>query len=126
MVPRNLASEQRPDDLSRWKEQLWSLWIRVFLAANKAAALFVAILLHKGLDAAAVWIVPTGWEKFLELFRGTFFVAFMVIYVHFLWEVLITFIPALSRRSVRSAEEERQAGVNVEPIAESGDLPNVE
>ena len=86
------------DDLAGWKEQIGRLWIRVLLAVNKAAALGVALLIHKGLDLAARWILPEGWEHALTLSQGVFFVIFSVIYLHFLWEMLATFVPAVRQR----------------------------
>jgi hypothetical protein len=89
------------DDLIDWKEQIKRLWIRVFLAVNKAAALGVALLIHKGLDWAARWFLPEGWEHALTLSQGVFFVIFSVIYLHFLWEMLATFVPAVRQRTVK-------------------------
>jgi hypothetical protein len=71
---------------------------QVFVAVNKAAALFVVVCIHKGLDWAATWVTPHGWERFLLLLRGTFFGVFALVYLHFLWEILTTFIPLPTRR----------------------------
>lgn len=89
----------REDDLNGWKEQIRRLWIRVFLAVNRAAALGVALLIHKGLDWAVRWILPIGWERTLTLLQAVFVVIFSVIYLHFLWEMLVTFVPAVKRRT---------------------------
>lgn len=87
------------DDLSDWKRDIKRLWTRVLLALNKAAALGVALLIHKGLDWAAHWILPVGWDNALKLYQGVFFVTFSIIYVHLLWEMLATFVPAVRRRN---------------------------
>src|SRR5260370_40797038 len=92
------------DDLREWRKDLKRLWTRVFLAVNKAGALGVAILIHKGLDFAAHWILPSGWDIALKLYQGIFFVTFSIVYVNFLWELLATFVPAVNtRRRIRRA-----------------------
>jgi hypothetical protein len=97
------------DDLSGWKEQIRHLWIRVFLAVNRAAALGVALLIHKGLDRAIRWILPIGWEHALMLFQAVFVEVFPVIYLHFLWEMLATFVPAVKRRPKRTGAGDADA-----------------
>ncbi|MFL6350241.1 MAG: hypothetical protein ACJ74Z_00095 [Bryobacteraceae bacterium] len=49
-----------------WKAILTRLWIQVFVAVNKAVALLVVVGIHKALDAAATWVIPHGWERFLR------------------------------------------------------------
>ncbi|HYW47984.1 MAG TPA: hypothetical protein VE959_34285 [Bryobacteraceae bacterium] len=70
---------------------------------NKAAALGVALLIHKGLDLAAHWILPPGWEYAIKLYQGIFFVTFSIIYVHLLWEMLATFVPAVRAHNRKAA-----------------------
>ena len=90
------------DDLRNWRKELARLWTRVWVALNKAAALGVAILIHKGLEAAAKWIVPEGWNISLTLLEAIFFVVFSIVYIHFLWEMLAVFVPFLKRKRSRN------------------------
>jgi hypothetical protein len=55
-----MVQPEENDDLEGWKEQITRLWIRVFLAVNKAAALGVALLIHKGLDLEPGGFSPRG------------------------------------------------------------------
>jgi len=98
MVQLSVKPDGESDDLKDWKRQLTELWIRVFLAINRAAALGIALLIHKGLDWAIRWILPKGWEHALMLSQAVFVVIFSVIYLHFLWEMLVTFVPAVKGR----------------------------
>jgi hypothetical protein len=86
------------EDLADWRGELRSVWLRVWIAANKALALLFAVGIHKVLDIAGEWLIPPGWESCSKLFHGTFFVVFMVIYLHFLWEMLAVFVPSLKGR----------------------------
>ena len=106
-------------DLERnWKRTVKLLWLRVFLAVNKALALVVAIVIHKGLDEAAHWLLPDeSWESALTLLQVGFFCVFSLVYVHFAWEVLTTFIPNIGRKR-QSSREERDATENTEPVRE--------
>lgn len=100
-----MDNEARPlpeeDDLKGWQKGIKRLWIRVFIFLNKTAALGITLLIHKGLDVAMQWILPSGWDRALELSRGLFFVIFSIIYLHFLWEMLTTFVPAVKSRPTR-------------------------
>jgi hypothetical protein len=89
------------DDLRGWREGIKRLWIRVFIFLNKTAALGITLLIHKGLDAAMKWILPKGWDRALELSRVLFFVIFSIIYLHFLWEMLTTFVPVVKSRPTK-------------------------
>ena len=93
------VSADLPDDLKYWKQEIRNLWIRVWVAANKVAALLVAVALHKALDVSAEWVVPVGWPKWLFVLRVTFAAAFSVVYLHFIWEVLTVFIPSIRVRN---------------------------
>jgi hypothetical protein len=92
------------DPLSNWREVIRHLWIRVWITVNKAAVLGIIVLIHKGLDFAATWVIPAGWELVSVILRGTFFAAFSVVYLHFVWEVLVIFVPAVGRRRQKSRE----------------------
>jgi hypothetical protein len=106
------------DDLRGWQERVRRLWIRVFLFINRAAALGIVLLIHKGLDIVARWIVLMGWDRALELLEALLFVTFSIIYVHFLWEMLTTFVPA-----VRSRPKKRNGAGNADNMeGKQGDL----
>jgi hypothetical protein len=99
------ARDRLPEDLAAWKNDLRALWLRVWIVANKALALSCAVVIHKFLDIAGEWLIPVGWERCSKVFRGTFFAVFMVIYLHFLWEMLIVFVPSLRSMRWRKTEE---------------------
>ena len=104
-MPGKAVAKQLPDDLADWKQDLKALWLRVWIAANKGLALLCAVAIHKSLDLAGEWLIPVGWEKVSNLFRGTFFTVFMVIYLHFLWEMVSVFVPWLNKKaSVKKTE----------------------
>lgn len=95
-----------PEDLVAWRRDLRVLWMRVWVAANKALALLIALAIHKVLDMAGEWLIPAGWEVCLKVFRGTFFAVFSVIYLHFLWEMLTVFVPAFKHKTWKKAQHE--------------------
>ena len=53
----------------------------------------------QGARLGARWILPEGWEHALTLSQAVFFVIFSIIYLHFLWEMLATFVPTVRRRT---------------------------
>jgi hypothetical protein len=99
-----MSSQTEDPDLETWQTDAKTLWIRVLVAANKLLAIGVAILMHKVLDVAAAWVAPAGWEKAILLLRGIFFAAFSIVYVHFVWEMLTTFVPSMGSRSLKVRE----------------------
>jgi len=100
-----------------WKRVIKLLWLRVFVAANKAAALGVAILIHKGLDVAAQWVIDyPSWKGALTVLRAIFFAVFAIVYTHFAWEVLTTFIPNIGVK--RQKSEAKDVVRTPEPIEE--------
>jgi hypothetical protein len=100
-----------------WARTLKLLWLRVLLAVNKALALGVAIAIHKGLDEAAKWLVPAeSWGPALTIMRVVFFTVFAVVYVHFAWEVLTTFIPKIGWE--RHIDEAQDAIAATKPVQE--------
>jgi hypothetical protein len=102
---------------TKWKQVLKLLWLRVFVALNKAAALGVTICVHKGLDVAAKWVIDQpGWQPALQTLRATFFVVFSLVYVHFVWEMLTTFIPNVGWKRLKS--EGQNVVSTPEPVQE--------
>jgi len=89
----------KTDDLGDWRGDLRNLWLRAWIAANKAAALLVAVGIHKAIDVATVWLIPHGWGFVSKLFRGTFFVVFAIIYFHLMWEMLTAFVPSFRKKT---------------------------
>lgn len=115
MNPSGLdASGPVQPDLTDWRQTITHVWIRIWIALNKAGALAILICIHKGLDLAAAWLVPPGWEKVLAVYRITFFAVFSVIYLHFLWEMLIVFVPQL--RAARRPKKVASAAVETSGI----------
>jgi hypothetical protein len=107
MAGNATPSDGLPDDLANWRKDLKTLWLRVLIVANKSVALACTVILHKGLDALAEWLIPSNWVRSLTLLRGTFASTFMVIYLHFLWEMLTVFVPSLHISLKRKPEVSR-------------------
>ena len=80
------------------KAEIAEIWIRVAVATNKALALAIAVLVHKGLDAGAEWVVPHDWGIALKLLKGIFLVGFAAVYLHFVWDFVATFVPMLGSK----------------------------
>ena len=93
-------------DTDGWRDEIKRHGIRALLAAWKAFCLAIAVVIHKGLDVLVIWLVPTGWETASDLLRMYFFVVFAVIYIHFGWEVLATFVPNIGRARLNSKKPE--------------------
>jgi hypothetical protein len=93
-----MPPEGDEDNLRDWKREINRLWVRVFIALNKTAALGVAVLIHKVLERGAEWVVPENWTYALKFLQGTFFLVFSLIYLHFLWEMLAAFVPSIATR----------------------------
>jgi hypothetical protein len=92
-----LPPSEDDEYLRNWRRELRRLWTHVFIALNKAIALGVAVLIHKGLDWGAQWVIPERWPYVLDFIRGLFALVFIIIYTHFGWEILAAFVPVFSR-----------------------------
>lgn len=57
----------------------------------------LAALCHRALDWVIGPMVPKGWESALLLLQETVFVAFCIIYVVLLYDIVAVFIPYLAR-----------------------------
>lgn len=82
---------------ARWirlREGFYDLVASFLFAATRALGLAVMVLVHKGIDTLAMWVVPEGWERGHQLLEGVFFVAFAGVYTILAVEMLLAFWPA--------------------------------
>ncbi|MGO8790144.1 MAG: hypothetical protein ACLQVL_22550 [Terriglobia bacterium] len=100
----------------KWDKVLWE---RVFDAMQRAAALSIFGAMHYGFNKGLEFVVPKGFERTLLFMEGFVFLLFLMIYLHFAWDMVTVFIPVL-----RSAGEKEE--IQNETRADRGKAENNE
>ena len=88
---------------------LRELWARLFEAGSRVVVMMVLIGIHKGLSWLGKEVVPQGWRNTELFFDATLFIAFAVIYVSLLWE-LVALVPGLRGRRAPEAVSQSSKG----------------
>ena len=77
------------------KGKLRETWAKVFIALNRFAALLIFIGMHWVLIKATAIILPIGWTKTAIVLEVVYFVAFGVLYLDQVWDMIGVFVPRL-------------------------------
>jgi len=75
----------------------------LFLAVD-VVCFAVAVVIHKLLEALAHWVIPADWGDLESILSVGFSVAFVLIYLRLVYDMLQLFIPSLRRRPQVVAE----------------------
>jgi hypothetical protein len=110
-----MISPERPTDM---RHRVVSGFAEVLVLAAQATQLACVVGIHKCVDWIMEWAVPEGWHYGVGFLHGVFFCGFAVIYVHMVWEMVLTFVPWLrttswyskGRRNQPSEKDEASGG----------------
>jgi lysylphosphatidylglycerol synthetase-like protein (DUF2156 family) len=94
------ASDRRSED--------WVFWTQLRSALYRAAALLLFLLVHKLLNVTLEWTIPQRFTNAVLFVESIAFVAFAVIYVTLVIEMVVVFIPSLRRKMYPQEEEQEQ------------------
>jgi hypothetical protein len=90
--------EELPEDIREWRQALRILWIRIFVALNKAAGLLIFAGVHAVLDWVLKLALPGGFEKTQKGIRVAVLIPFVIVGCHFLIDMVVILIPSWSRK----------------------------
>jgi hypothetical protein len=81
-----------PAESSKEWALLRDLWFKVFVAANRVAALAITVFLHQALEALMKWLLQ-GESLAQKVMSISFLVPFLLVWIHLAVELLTTFVP---------------------------------
>ena len=97
-----------PRRAPRWAEEITRLAQQVLVAFAKFLALLLFMGMHWVLDWAIVLIIPPDWTKATGLLKAIVAIAFILLYVDQLLEMLAVFIPRLGTLHARFTRRHTQ------------------
>ena len=77
---------------------LRTIWARLFVAMSHVVVMVVFVGIQAGLSWLGKEVVPESWRTMGQFFDATLFVAFAVVYLSILWEIVAVFLPGLRGR----------------------------
>lgn len=84
-------------------------WRHVWSAVQRIVAFLILAGLHKLIDYVLRWVTPANFAGAVVYLEDVVFVAFGMVYIYLIWDVVTVFIPALRRKSYPFQEEAREA-----------------
>ena len=105
-------SVKRRDGLKEEGNEVRGLWRRIWIAANKAVAFLIAVVIHWLLAKSIKLVLPghsEGWEKVEKLLEAAVAVPFVVIYVHMAWDLVTAFVGKDESKVVQRENEEQNS-----------------
>src|SRR5437870_5227744 len=75
--------------------QFRMLWVQVQLSVMRFLALLIYIGMHWILGRVVEIIVPQGWNRGRQAVEGVFFLAFGLVYLFQVFEMVAIFVPRL-------------------------------
>jgi hypothetical protein len=80
------------------------MFTKILLLAVDVACLAAAVGLHKFVDLIAERVIPAEWVPFRKLLTAAFAVAFSLIYIHLVFDMVLIFVPWFRRKPRSSGE----------------------